>query len=306
MIYVAHVLTLFLGPILMIGIINRVKARWAGRQGFPLFQLLFDLLRLLRKGSVYSTSSSWVSQLLGVVLFSTAVVASLFTPIFPGVTLLSFEYDFVFLVYLLGLGRIFLMLGALDAGSSFEGMGASREASYSVMIEPAWFLALGALAFGSGLTSMDALFKVDPQVGVNVPVVGLVVLTLFILIQVESCRVPVDDPNTHLELTMIHEVMVLDQCGVDFALVQYSSALKMTLFAGLIASLTNPFSVATETLSAVGFSWAALVAVAILIGLVESVMPRVRLQTIPRYIFIAVLVSGLALVLSLTQIEGLP
>ncbi|MCC7404205.1 MAG: hypothetical protein IT288_07390 [Bdellovibrionales bacterium] len=100
--------------------------------------------------------------------------------------------------------------------------------------------------------------------------------------------------------------MVLDQFGVDFALVQYSSALKMTLFAGLIAALTNPFSVATDTLSAVGFSWAALVAVAILIGLVESVMPRVRLQTIPRYIFIAVLVSGLALVLSLTQIEGLP
>ncbi|HLE13069.1 MAG: hypothetical protein A2504_07325 [Bdellovibrionales bacterium RIFOXYD12_FULL_39_22] len=299
-----HLLILIICPIFVIGIINRVKSIWSGRKGPNLNQSFFDLYRLLKKRSVYSENSSWIFQLAPAIILATALLASLLSPIVPGVAPISFKYDFVYFVYLLGLGRIFIILAALDTGSSFEGMGAGREATYSAYIEPALFFSIGTLGIISGNSSFESLVVVQAS-GLLIWIIKfLLFFSLFILLQIEAARVPVDDPNTHLELTMIHEVMILDTSGPELAMIQYGSALKLVSLAGLIAALLNPFLLQNGKIGGTlfYFSWITslliIVAISILIGLIESWVPRFKMRFIPAYALMAVLAGLIAMLLA--------
>jgi formate hydrogenlyase subunit 4 len=294
---VAHALALLVLPILALGVINRTKARWAGRQGPGLWQVASDLRRLLRKRPVYSATTTAFVRLGPIALLATTLAAGVMAPLISGWAPVSFPFDFVAFAYLLGLGRLLLMLAALDTGSAFEGMGASREATYAALIEPAFFVCLGALcASATGERSLAALLAPPDALTLEAVLArACIIAALFVLLQVEAARVPIDDPTTHLELTMIHEVMVLDHAGPDLAAIQYAAAVKLTLWAGLIAALLNPLSAATRPGLAAVTSLLLILGVAVVTGLVESLVARLRLSAVPRYALGALLASAAAL-----------
>jgi formate hydrogenlyase subunit 4 len=279
----AHLAALLLLPFPVVGLVNRTKAIWAGRKGPRILQSASDLRRLLRKRPVYSVTTTAVFRVGPLILLATTLVSGLVAPVLGAVAPVSFPFDFVFFAYLWGLGRFALVVAALDTGSSFEGMGASREATYAALLEPTLFLALGTLAAATGRTTFAELL----QLGLGGPaqaVIGLgVLVALFVVLQVEGARVPVDDPTTHLELTMIHEVMVLDHSGPDLAAVQYAAAMKLTVCAALVATLLNPLRGAGG-LAAAALNLALTAAVAVLVGCVESLTARLRLKAVPLYV----------------------
>ena len=206
-----NTLLLLLAALAIPGLINRTRARLAGRRGIRFTQHLRDFRLLLRKGAVYSTTVSPLFRAAPSVCLGSALLAALFIPVGDLPPLLSFDGDLVAFAYLLALGRTALILAAMDTGSSFEGMGASREALYGALAEPALMLVFGTLALLSGHTSFAALFTGDTAGDAQQAVVLLLAAYLLLkLVFTESGRIPVDDPRTHLELTMIHEVMCLD------------------------------------------------------------------------------------------------
>ena len=291
----AHVLTVLAMPVLLPGLVNRTKSLWAGRRGPRLLQLLWDLLRLLRKRPVYSMQSTLLFQTGAWTVLAASLGAAMIAPVIGSVAPLQFDHDFIVFAYTLGLARLFLMLSAMDVGSAFEGMGAAREASFTAFIEPALFLLLGAAAVATGQASFAALIgqlQHAASFGVLVlPLVGV----LFVLLQAEAARVPVDDPLTHLELTMVHEVMVLDHSGPELAAMQYAAALKMSLYAGLIAAMLNPFDALSSPAAAVSAAWLIMAGVAVVVGCVESLVARLRLRWVPRYLMAASLLAALSL-----------
>jgi formate hydrogenlyase subunit 4 len=301
-----HLALLLVLPIFVVGVTNRVKARWAGRVGPSLHQSAFDLLRLLRKGAVVSRTASGFVQAGPIVLLGTTLVAGALVPIVNGYAPFAFDYDFVVVAYLLGLGRLAIVLAALDTGSAFEGMGASREVQYAALVEPALFIAIGTLALLSGERSFAALLAGVRFDGLGLAVRACAFVTLFVSLQVDAARVPVDDPQTHLELTMIHEVMVLDHSGPDLAYVQYASALKLTLCAALAACALDPVSWSTSPALAVVSSLLLILLVAALVGLVESLVARLRLSALPRYLAVATLAALVALALAVVAHPGGP
>jgi len=302
----AQLLALLILPIVMLGLINRVKSIWAGRRGPRIMQPLADLRRLLRKQPVYSKVTTELFRLGPVVALATGLVAGMLTPMLGPLSPLAFAYDFIAFAYVLGLGRVFLMLAALDTGSAFEGMGAAREATYGALIEPALLLALGALVLATGDPTFAGLLSWSDLGPFALGVKALCFVVLLILLQVEAARVPVDDPNTHLELTMIHEVMILDHSGPDLAILQYAAGLKLTICAALIAGLLNPVSWATQPWLAAGVSLGLVLAVAVLVGCVESLIARIRMKAIPRYTAIAMVSGALALILVVLRSKGSP
>ncbi|KHK01256.1 respiratory chain complex I subunit 1 family protein [Desulfovibrio sp. TomC] len=292
----AHFLAaLILAPLLP-GIINRVKARLSGRVGRPLLQTYFDLARLVRKGVVESETSSWMLPLGPVVSLATAAIALTLLPGPAGASPAAFTGDFILAAYCLGLGRLALILAALDSGSSFEGMGASREAAFSALAEPVLFLCLLALAAGAPDISLSGMLG-QGLTGDLAPERLFVPVILFILLLTENCRIPVDDPNTHLELTMIHEVMVLDHSGPDMAAIVYGSCLKLWFFAAATALSVLPVR-AMEPLAGWAVFLAGMVVVAGAVGLVESSMARLRLIRVPRLLGAAGTLAALSLVLT--------
>jgi formate hydrogenlyase subunit 4 len=298
-----HVFSLLVGSVFLVGVINRVKSIWGGRRGPSLTQAYFDLARLLRKRPVYSETTSALVKLGPLVALATALVAGLIAPVVSGHSVLSFRYDFVVFAYLLGLGRMFLMLAALDTGSAFEGMGASREATFASLIEPAFFLTLGTFGVASGdATFARLLAPLGGHLGLAAILAGF--LALFVLLQVEAARIPVDDPNTHLELTMIHEVMILDHSGPDLAALQYAAALKLFTCASILAAILNPFSAETQPVAATAVSLVLILVVTVAVGLVESLVARLRMSAIPRYALVAVALSALSLVVALLARGG--
>ena len=286
-----------IGPIYMIGIINRVKSLWAGRRGPRLNQSWFDLLRLLRKTPVYSVVTTWIFPLAPIVILASTITASLFVPLVPGFAPYSFTGDFVAFLYLLGLGKVFLMLGALDTGSAFEGMGASREATYSALAEPVIMLTLGTLILASGHMSFSDLVIPQTDIVTSISIRIALAAVMFIVLLIETSRVPADDPTTHLELTMVHEVMILDHSGPELAIVQYAAGIKMVLLAGLISALLNPFSFTNLPVLAMFVSATLIALVAVLVGLTESLTARLRFRAIPLFTFAAFLISMICLVL---------
>lgn len=292
---VVHIAIVLGMPILMVGLVNRTRSLWSGRRGPGLLQSAWDLLRLLHKGTVVSEVATPLFRMGAWVALASTLIAALIAPILGGAAPLQFDHDFVLFAYSLGLGRLFVMLSAMDVGSSFEGMGAAREASFSAFVEPALFLLIGAAGLATGDASFAAMIGHLHATPWFPLLVVPAVAALFILLQAEASRVPVDDPATHLELTMIHEVMVLDHSGPDLAAMQYSAALKMTIYAGLIAALLNPFDPLSEPLAAIAVSLAIMAAVAVAVGCVESLTARLRMRHVPHYLMLASAAAALCL-----------
>jgi formate hydrogenlyase subunit 4 len=291
-------------PILLIGVVNRTKSWWVGRRGPGLLQSFWDLRRLVGKRAVVSNTATALFSAGPYVVLVCSLFAASMVPMLGRFAPLQFSFDFVAVAYTLGLARILLMLCAMDVGSSFEGMGAAREASFSSFAEPALFLLLGTACAATGLRSFaDVMGGLHHSASYAFIVVPLV-LALFILLQTEAARVPVDDPLTHLELTMIHEVMVLDHSGPELAAMQYAAALKMTLYAGLIAALLNPFDPLLFPLAAVLFSVAIMLAVAVAVGCVESLTARLPMRWVPAYVLLASALGLLAMALVGLEVGG--
>jgi formate hydrogenlyase subunit 4 len=293
-----HVLlALTLAP-LMLGVINRVKALFAGRSGPPLLQLYLDLFRLLRKGAVYSQTTTAVFRLAPVIGLAAVIVTLTLLPIGGAQAIIAFPGDLVLLAYLLGLMRFFTVIGALDTGSSFEGMGASREVQFSALAEPVLMLAMAALARKLGSASLSGIYT-PLSLGTWLtagPALVMVATALLVIVLAENSRIPVDDPNTHLELTMIHEVMVLDYSGPDLAFILYGASLKLWVFGSLLVGLCVPVRTGWVVIDAAAFVLG-MVALAVLVGIIESSMARLRLLRVPQLLIGAGALAIFALVL---------
>jgi formate hydrogenlyase subunit 4 len=295
----APALSLLLSPLLL-SVINRSKALLAGRRGAPLLQPYFDLARLLKKGVIYSEVSAGLVQLAPVCNLAALFCCTLLVPMGPLPALVSFQGDFVLLAYLMGLGRFVTMLGALDTGSSFEGMGASREAFFSALAEPAFFLAMAGLSRMTGsLTLAGMLQGITAEHWLHgAPSLLLILVALFLVFLAENARIPVDDPTTHLELTMVHEVMILDHSGPDLAMLEYGVALKLWLMAAVSAALLVPAGTSALWLP---LFFVLMFIIGVLVALVESSMARLRLIRVPQLLIGAGVFAGLALFLEFVQ-----
>ena len=295
---VVHIVVAASLPPLLFGVIGKTKAAFAGRVGAPYLQLYYDLGKLFRKGSVFSTTTTWVFRAGPVVGLATALLAGLLLPFGSHPAPVSFEGDLILFAYLFGLGRFFTVAAALDTGSAFEGMGGAREVTFSCLAEPALFFGLLVLARSSGSLSLSAMLGSGlagqwPNAGASLV---LVIFSLFIVLLAENSRIPFDDPNTHLELTMIHEVMVLDHGGPAFGMILYGAAMKLFVLGALIVRIALPYHG-----DSVGLGWSifigGMIGLAVLIGIVESVMARLRLVQVPSLLVAACLLSAFGIVL---------
>jgi len=289
---------LVLAPLLF-GLINRTKAFVAGRRGPPLLQPYFDILKCLRRGAVYGEATSWIFRLGPAANLAALLAAILIVPFGGMPSPLSFSGDLIVLAGLLALGRFATVLAALDTGSSFEGMGASREVHFAALAEPAFLLGLAVLARVTGGFSLTPIYDaINPAAWIAaLPTLALVAMTLLILTLVENSRIPVDDPTTHLELTMIHEVMVLDHSGPELGIIQYAAALKLWVLGSLLIGLVPLRSeIPWLDASAMLLGMAVL---ALAIGMIESAMARYRLVQVPQFIVGAATLSAVGFILVL-------
>jgi formate hydrogenlyase subunit 4 len=291
-----HVALLLGLPPLLAGVINRTKAWCAGRQGPPLLQPYRDLWKLLRKRAVYSRTTTWIFRAGPIISLAAVLAAGLVLPLAANVSPLGFAGDVVAFAYLLGLGRFFTMAAALDTGSSFEGMGASREAAFSAFAEPALFLSLAIVCIPARSATFGDVFGALPWTtwGVSHPTYLFAALSLFAVLLAENSRIPVDDPNTHLELTMVHEVMVLDHGGPDFAFVLYGSAVKLFVLGALLVHVLLPIPADGGWLG-MALLCGGEIALAVAVGVVESVMARLRLARVPQFLVGAAVLAATGL-----------
>lgn len=295
-----HLFLLFgLSP-LLIGVIGKTKALFGGRQGPPFLQPYFDLIKLFRKGMVLSRTTTWLFQAGPVVGFTAPIIAALFVPFGDLAAPLGFDGDLIFVIYLFGLSRFCTATAALDTGSSFEGMGAVREVTFACLVEPTLFFVLIVPMRLTGSFSLGGLFGPALLAGWHTaaPSLILVLVCMFFVVLVENCRIPFDDPNTHLELTMIHEVMVLDHSGPDLGMILYGSAMKLLVLGAMAVGLILPFSLKNQFLDALIFALGMLL-LAVFIGVIESVMARLHMLRIPQFLIGTSLMSFFALILLL-------
>lgn len=305
---VIHLLVAALMPPLLLGVIVKTKAFFGGRVGAPLLQPYYELFKLFYKGSVISRTTTWLFQFGPVVSLVTAALATLLIPLGFSHGPISFTGDFLFFAYLLALARFCLVLAALDTGSPFEGMGAAREVTYACLAEPSVFMGLLVLAKVTGSLSLSSmlggsLLQEWQQAGA--PLL-LVLASWFVVMLVENCRIPFDDPNTHLELTMIHEVIVLDHSGPGFGMILYGAALKLFVFSALVVRMAVPMMPNEGDLVWINcIDWVifvvAMLGVAVLIGIVESGMARLRLPLIPNILVMASVLAAFGFILMISQ-----
>jgi formate hydrogenlyase subunit 4 len=295
-----HLLILLFFPPLLLGVINKTKALFAGRNGPPLLQTYYDLFRLWQKGFVFSRTTTWVFRAGPIVGLAVPLLAALLIPFGAIPAPFSFDGDLILFVYLFGLARFFTASAALDTGSSFEGMGAAREVTFSCLVEPTLLFALIVLArLSDGLSLNQLLGKHLAASWQNSGAsLLLLVVALFVVLLVENCRIPFDDPNTHLELTMIHEVMVLDHSGPAFGMILYAASLKMLVLGAILVRLMIPWDSGNLVVDAFIFMGGMLV-IAMAIGVVESVMARLQLVRIPQLLIGTTLLSIFSLILVL-------
>jgi formate hydrogenlyase subunit 4 len=265
------------------GIILRTKSLASGRKGPGLFQPLKDVIRLLKKGAVYSRTTSFIFQVAPTVYFGSIVMAVLLIPFGESNSLLSFKGDFILFAYVLAIGKFFMIISSLDTGSAFEGMGASREALYSLLVEPAFFLILGSFALLTGHTSFHEIFaSLHLSSAFSYALAALATFVFVLIAMIENSRLPIDDPKTHLELTMIHEVMILDNSGYDLGLILYATNLKFAMYGALvtnffIAGMSLPVAILVFSVIQVAFAATA--------GLIESFLARFRMNHNAQFIF---------------------
>ncbi len=297
-----YLLALAAAP-LLIGIINKVKAFFAGRKGPRLLQLYSDLFKLLKKGTVYGRTACGIFRIAPAVSLATLFCAGLFLPFGGCASPFAFSGDMLLFLYLLGMGRAMTVLGALDTGSSFEGMGAARECQFSVLAEGVILAVLGVLALASRRMDLSGMLLVsDGGNGFQAGDLALLLaLAAFYIVALTECsRVPVDDPETHLELTMIHEVMVLDNSGPDLAFILYGSALKLWMLLTMTVLILPWFS------GAWGMPFVILLTLlgAVSVGIMESIMARYRFLKVPQLLNSALGLAVLALALTMIFQQG--
>lgn len=293
------IFSLILAPALP-GLINKVKAFFGGKQGPPVLQLYYDMAKLLRKSAVYSRTSSLITRIAPFAILLSTVAAGLLVPLVFENAAIFFTGDVILMAYLLGFGRFMMVLAALDRGSAFEGMGASREVFYSALVEPAFFCGLLVLIQETSETSLSGIFaKLNIEFWQQNPaLLFLLASSWMIVLLTENSRIPVDDPNTHLELTMIHEVMILDYSSKDLALIEYASAFKLMLYANLLVNLVisgQALGLAAKVLAFV----AGLLFIAVVIGVIESCIARLRLIHVPKFIVGSGALGIIALILKI-------
>ena len=289
---------ILLTSLLFPGIVVKVKAMVSGRKGPGLWQPVLDIIRLLRKGNVYSTTTSSIFQIAPTIYFATILFSIFFIPFGDTSGLISFHGDLLLFIYLLGLGKFFLILNALDAGSGFEGMGANREALYSMLVEPAFIVLFGTFSMMAGYDSFFGIFAHWHLT--SGPYFVLSLLASYVLIQiamVENSRLPVDDPKTHLELTMVHEVIVLDNSGFDLGLMQLANAFKFGIFGALIANFILPEHQVLWICALIFIGVIFLLAV--IVGLMESFRARLKMEKNPQFILTLASVAAIAFLVAL-------
>jgi len=282
---------LLLAPLLP-GIINKVKAWVAGRRGPPVLQLYYDLAKLWRKGVVMSTLASPGFIAGPAVAWVALTGAALLMPLGPAGAAFSFRGDVLMLIYLLALARFCTAWAAMETGSAFEGMGAAREVSYAVLAEAAIITAVLSLSVQTGSVSLVTMLAPSAGAGAVLLAAGL-----FTVLLAENCRVPFDDPNTHLELTMIHEVMVLDHSGPPFAVILHGASMKLLLFAVLLVQAVLPMG-DLSPLAATGALAGGVLAVTVGVGLIESLMARLAFRRVPLLLTTAFLLCLFALLVA--------
>jgi formate hydrogenlyase subunit 4 len=280
------------------GVVNRTKAFFAGRTGPPLGQRYRDVAKLLGKGAAYSRTTSWVFRAGPLTALAALVGAAVLVPSLGGRSVLAFSGDLILFVYLLALARFMTVLAALDTGSSFEGMGASREVLYAALAEPTLLIGLAAVARATGSLSLsDMLAPASGTVWTAAgPALGLVVAALLVVFLAENARIPFDDPSTHLELTMVHEAMVLDHGGPDLAFIEIASAIKLWILGSLLVGILVPVHSGKIGLDAGAFL-AGMGLLAVLTGIVESSVARLRLSAVPQLLLAGGALSTLGLIL---------
>jgi len=282
-------LLILLASLFFMGVIIRTKSLASGRKGPGIFQPMRDIFRLLRKGSVFSKTTSFIFQIAPTAYFASVLMAVLMIPHGNSPGFISFNGDFVMFAYILAFGKFLMIVSALDTGSSFEGMGASREALFSMLVEPAFFILMGSFALFTGHTSFQSIFS-ELHYGsyISYMLGGLATFVFVLIAMIENSRMPVDDPKTHLELTMVHEVMILDNSGFDLGVILYTTNLKFAMYGAIIADLfigvlplwfSIPLFIGIQVLFAVA------------VGLIESFGARSRMGHNPQFIFILTSVS---------------
>lgn len=288
------------GAPFLLGIINRTKAVFAGRHGAPLLQPYYDMARLARKGAVYSRTTTWIFRVAPPVGLACLMIALMLVPVAGNTAVLPFAGDVVLFAYLLGLLRFFTVVAALDTGSSFEGMGASREVQFSALAEPALLMSLATMACITGSLSLSTVFATSAgfPMAAAAPVLVLVCVVLLIVFLAENSRIPFDDPNTHLELTMIHEVMILDYSGPDLAMILYGASLKMWLIGALIVNVVLS-QLRLDGMAALAAFGVGMLALAVVVGMIESIMARLSLLKVPQLLIGAAALSVLAFIIML-------
>ena len=275
-----HLLLLLAAPPFFLGVIAKTKAFIAGRKGPPLLQVYYDLIKLFRKDFVYSKTASAVLRVAPVAIFTLLLTAGILLPL-AGNAPIHFEGDVLLFFYLLALVRFLTILSAMDVGSSFEGMGASREATFGALSELALFSGLVVLVVMTRSVSLTEIFQWEAHHQTFKPVFILLFFSFMLILLTENSRIPIDDPNTHLELTMIHEAMILDYGGPDLALILYGASIKLFLFMAFTLSLVWPVTGDFGFLSLGGFLLK-MTGLAIVIGVIESSNARLRLVKIPQ------------------------
>lgn len=289
---ILNLIILILAPFLMLGIINKTKAFWGGRKGATIFQPLYDFVKLIKKDFVISKTTSPIFKITPIISITTVCFAGLFIPLSGNSALLNVPAGLIFFAYILGIGKFFNLISAMDTGSSFEGMGASREACFTSLVEPAFFMTIASIMAVSGNYTFDCLRYILTNTGnYGLLITIFAVIVIFLMIIIECSRVPMDDPNTHLELTMIHEVMILDNSGTDLALITWANSIKMLLLSSLIAYTIIPqnLDIWLQIILYLGV----LLCLSIIIGTVESCMARFRMSHVFEFVF---LMSSFALV----------
>lgn len=291
---ILNLLILFIAPFFVLAIIKKTKAFWGARKGVSIFQPLWDFIRLLKKDRVISKTTSFVFDIAPSIVFATTIIAALFVPMIKAYSIINVSAAFVIFSYTLGLSKFFALISAMDVGSAFEGMGASREASFTTIVEPAFFIILAsiiALTHNLEFSSITQIIQTSGTFGILIIIMA--VCAIMVMLLTECSRVPVDDPTTHLELTMIHEVMILDNSGSDLALLTYANGIKMVVLMSIIANLIIPadLSLGLTTL----YYLLTFVILSIIIATIESMVARFRMSHVFEFIFV---MSSFALIVA--------
>lgn len=283
------------------GVILKVKAFFGGKKGPPLFIHYYTLMKLLKKGSVYSNSTTVIFRLGPIVSLASALTVLLFLPVAGMNPVLSFNGDIIVVLYLLALGRFFTIAAAMDTASPFEGMGAAREAYFPIICEASFMMIVILFYKLTRELNLSAWFGSGKPLVLwqtaGAPII-FIVISLFIILLTENARVPVDDPATHLELTMIHEVMVLDHSGPDFALIELGAFIKLFFYSALIGRLICPFETGQTAIDIFVFLGTVLLVYGT-VGVMESVMARYRMDRVPKFVITSLALAFFATILTL-------